>query len=1115
MPVIADLHIHSRFSRATSARLNPAYLDRWAGIKGIDLLGTGDCTHPQWLSELREQLDGAEPGLFVLKNAVRAAFDQGPALAEGLPRPSGGGAIAPNGADTAPRFVLSGEISTIYKRDGKTRKVHHVILLPGFRAAAAFQTALERVGNIASDGRPILGLDSRTLFAMLLEADDRSILIPAHIWTPWFSVLGAKSGFDSVEECYGDLTSFIPAVETGLSSDPPMNWALPSLDSFSIISNSDAHSPDKLGREATVFDMERSYAGLYGALFAHKRSGHESKGGVAATVEFFPEEGKYHYDGHRKCGVCVGPREAETMVRGAGGAASGELMCPVCGKPLTRGVMGRVLELAGHIPDSGAAASTESPHRNRRPFYSLIPLREILGELLKTGSGSKKVDAAYSVLIEKAGSELSILMKLDIETIAGIKAPGLSGEQLARAVERMRQGKVSISPGYDGEYGVIKIFASGEHSGGVHTGVLFEDLPAVNDSREPGEGRVPVTSAAPAAGQPPDAEPSRHGGPEAASSGPAQFKLDPAQEAIVSDNRGRAIVIAGPGTGKTAVLAAKIARVIKQGAAADSVLALSFTVKAAAELRDRIEKLTAGADSAGGAVYTATFHSFCCALLREVSAGAGIPPDFEILNEARRENLLRGLCAEAGGKTRAAFKRLGSYIEERKRLLLFPGEDSPRIVPEIINLPDIMPPIPKSSPELEALYHTYRTRLRETALVDYEDLIAGTVRLFYNKKNILEKYRRRFRSIFVDEYQDINFGQYVLLRLLAGDGDKAPSLWVIGDPNQAIYGFRGSDRRFIDRFPLDFPQARCFVLTRSFRCAAPIISAAGQLTGSALEGNGRPVDLYRYEYPSGKAEAEGIARAVSRLIGGASFFAKDSNDSGWTGGGPNSGGADQSASLYADTASPADCAVLLRAAALAPPVVKALTDHGIPFELTGEQPWWEAEPYKSFLNRVRASAAPETGFQKEQNNPALKRLFELAGFFGDVHSLLDALAYSDSGSLPGIKHEGVNIMTMHACKGLEFDHVFVAGLEDSLMPFTLYDREVLPPERIAEERRLLYVAMTRARAGLHLSWARSRIFRGRKIAGTPSRFLAELEKIIPLAPVKEAPKKEKQLPLFL
>jgi PHP family Zn ribbon phosphoesterase len=323
---------------------------------------------------LRECLDDAEPGLYSLKKNVRAAFASGPARAEELPQPEKAG------RETTPRFALSGEISTIYKRDGKTRKVHHLVLLPDFRAAAAFQTRLERIGNISSDGRPILGLDSRDLLAMLLETDERSMLIPAHIWTPWFSVLGAKSGFDDIEECYRDLTSFIPAIETGLSSDPPMNWALSSLDRYSIISNSDAHSPDKLGREATLLDMELSYAGLCGAMRpAIRPASQTGASGIIATVEFFPEEGKYHYDGHRKCNVCLSPKElASAGPPVAPAPAGGEKMCPVCGKPLTRGVMGRVMELA----DRPFEKNAQGNKANRRPFHLLIPLKEILGELL-------------------------------------------------------------------------------------------------------------------------------------------------------------------------------------------------------------------------------------------------------------------------------------------------------------------------------------------------------------------------------------------------------------------------------------------------------------------------------------------------------------------------------------------------------------------------------------------------------------------------------------------------------------------------------------------------------------------------------------------------------------
>jgi len=372
MKLIADLHIHSHYSRATSAQLCPPGLERWARIKGIGLLGTGDCTHPLWLEELRRNLDDAEEGLYTLKNEVREAFDAGPAMMNGLPRPG-------DACGQTPRFVLTGEIATIYKKGDKTRKIHHLVILPGFRAAAAFNTRLEEAGgNIRSDGRPILGMDSRDLLALLLEADERALLIPAHIWTPWFSALGAKSGFDSIEECYRDLAGYIPAVETGLSSNPPMNWALRSLDKFSIVSNSDAHSPEKLGREATILEMELSYSSLSRALSQHSSSvqpeGHAalsaalsvslSQGeslprspAILGTIEFFPQEGKYHYDGHRKCGTALSPEEASKK----------NYLCPVCGKALTRGVMGRVLELADRRVNEEEPCPLDYSGTNRRP----------------------------------------------------------------------------------------------------------------------------------------------------------------------------------------------------------------------------------------------------------------------------------------------------------------------------------------------------------------------------------------------------------------------------------------------------------------------------------------------------------------------------------------------------------------------------------------------------------------------------------------------------------------------------------------------------------------------------------------------------------------------------
>jgi uncharacterized protein (TIGR00375 family) len=1135
--VIADLHIHSRFSRATSSRLNPASLDRWARIKGLDLLGTGDCTHPAWLAELREQLEEAEGGFYRLKEESRAAFDRGPGLTEGLPKP----------AARLLRFVLTGEISTIYKREGKTRKVHHLVILPDFKTAAAFSARLERVGNIVSDGRPILGIDSRDLLAMLLDSGEGALLIPAHIWTPWFSVLGAKSGFDSIEECYGDLGSLIPAVETGLSSNPSMNWALSRLDRFSIVSNSDAHSPDKLGREATILDMELSFASFRAALGS---GGGDAGAGILGTIEFFPQEGKYHYAGHRACGVCLDP-EAAAREKG---------LCPVCGKALTEGVMGRVLELADRPVDENSPCPPEYGESNRRPYYSLIPLKEILGEILHTGPDSRKVKALYGGLIENAGSEFSLLMDMSPGEIGALRVPGVSGELLAGAISRMRGGKVSVSPGYDGEYGVIRVFPAGKVPGDSSEQDLFgefpQEFPEEFPQESPGEkaagnhgkGKSRGSEGEKTAGVPsgpklpagqdesPGAAFPEAGFPGAAFGAEAAFALNRDQERAAAYGGSRVLVIAGPGTGKTALLAVRITRLLAGGTDPASVLALSFTVKAAAELRERILRM-AGGDRTGLTV--ATFHSLCTAVLRE----QGLSGDFRILDGGEREALLRELCAPARGSGRAVRpRRLGAYIEERKRFLLLPGEKEPEL-----GAAPILPPeeIPAPVPELEALYEQYRNRLRAEGLLDFEDLPAVLARLLLVRQDLTAYYRNRYRHVFVDEYQDINFAQYVLIRLLAppaedagGGADKGQgkrTLWVIGDPNQAIYGFRGSDKRFIDRFLEDHPGAGRFELGKSFRCAAPIIGAAGRLVGAELEGPRRDkgVSLYRSEYGTGKAEAEGIARSIAGLVGGTGFFAMDSGAAG---------------KGDAGTAAPGDCAVLLRAALMSGPVIKALKDHGIPFELNGERIWWEEEPVRGLLDRLRESRrnrnpGPGTRPEEEVRNTwealnrekekkpsgrqspgkkdapePVERLIRMAGLFGNLQSLLDTLACSDAGELPGeMNREGVRVMTIHASKGLEFEHVFVPGLEEGILPFTLYDDPAERPaagSRLEEERRILYVAMTRARRGLYLSWARSRDFRGRSLAGGPSRFLGELEQLVPLAKGEGRVKRDPQFRLF-
>ena len=412
MKTIADLHIHSRFSMATSKEGTPENLDFWARKKGISLIGTGDFTHPVWREELKERLVTEGNGLYHLRDEyVKEESRKFPG--EGT------------------HFVVSGEISSIYKKNGKTRKVHNVILLPSLEAADAMAQRLEKIGNIHSDGRPILGLDSHDLLEMMLDVCPEGILIPAHIWTPHFSVLGAKSGFDSVEECFEELTPYVHALETGLSSDPAMNWRISKLDRYQLVSNSDAHSPSKLGREANLLDIDCSYEGLYRAI--------QTGEGLEGTVEFFPEEGKYHFDGHRKCGVSLSPVEAERL----GG------ICPVCGKKLTMGVDHRVEQLAdraeGFVKKDG------------KKYESLVPLPEVISACMGYSTASKKVQGCFEQMLQTLGTEFDILRNVPAEDIKTC-----AGERLAEGIENVRTGKVKRIPGYDGEYGKIQLFAEND-----------------------------------------------------------------------------------------------------------------------------------------------------------------------------------------------------------------------------------------------------------------------------------------------------------------------------------------------------------------------------------------------------------------------------------------------------------------------------------------------------------------------------------------------------------------------------------------------------------------------------------------------------------------------------
>ena len=417
MKFIADFHVHSKFSRATARNLDLENLYIAAQIKGLTVVGTGDFTYPGWFSEIGEKLQPAEPGLFKLKDKYARICDN----------------EVPPSCRAEVRFILSTEISNIYKKKDRTRKNHNLIMVPDLTVAEKFNAQLDKIGNIKSDGRPILGLDARDLYEILLETSDEAFLIPAHIWTPWFSMLGSKSGFDSLEECFEDLSHYIFAVETGLSSDPPMNWRVSGLDDLTLVSNSDAHSPFNLGREANLFDTELSFESIKSAL----KTGNPDR--FLGTFEFYPEEGKYHYDGHRNCNVRLHPQE--TM--GNNG------QCPVCGKALTLGVLYRVEELADRGQHQRAP--------NSQPYYSLVQLVDILSDIFKVGAKSKKVLKNYQTAISELGSELDILHTLEPDIIDGAGIP-LLGE----AIRRIRNKEIEVLPGYDGEYGQVLIFRANE-----------------------------------------------------------------------------------------------------------------------------------------------------------------------------------------------------------------------------------------------------------------------------------------------------------------------------------------------------------------------------------------------------------------------------------------------------------------------------------------------------------------------------------------------------------------------------------------------------------------------------------------------------------------------------
>jgi uncharacterized protein (TIGR00375 family) len=1043
----ADLHVHSKYSRATSRDLDLEHLAAWACRKGIGVVATGDFTHPAWCAELKQKLVPAEPGLFRLRDDIEQAVTQ----------------TLPPACRAPVRFMLEVEISTIYKKGDRTRKIHHLIYAPDFETVDRMSARLARIGNIASDGRPILGLDSRDLLEIALEAGPHAYLVPAHIWTPWFAALGSQSGFDSIADCYGDLADRIFAVETGLSSDPAMNWRVSFLDRYRLTSNSDAHSPGKLGREATTFDCEVDYFAIKHAL----ESGH----GYVGTVEFFPEEGKYHLDGHRKCEVRLSPKE--TLAHGG--------LCPVCGQPLTIGVEHRVDVLA----DRSEAQAV--PPRTAGAVSSLVPLPEILSELTASGAASRTVARGYDQAISKLGPELPILQSVPVEDIAHA-----GSSILAEAIARLRSGHVIRDAGYDGEYGVIRLFEENELKR-LTGGALLFDAPV--SRRKPAEA-VKADVPSPTAQEDAPVKPGR---PRLRivsdrTNGPASgilAQLDEDQRAAAGIVDGPLLIVAGPGSGKTRTLTYRIAHLVAEhGVAAENCLAITFTRRAAAEMRERLTRLL---PTSTDKVAIHTFHSLGLVILREhASAAAGLERGFRVAGEGERIALL----ATALELSAHQAERLLRAISREKRTQSWAGADVR---------------------EARAAY------ARAMALhnwIDFDDLVALSVRVLMSDARIAELYRGRMQWISVDEFQDVDEQQYRLLTLLAPpDGN----LCVIGDPNQAIYGFRGADASCFDRFRQDYPAAKIVRLARNYRSTGTIVAASSQVI--APRPNEPVAEIVRdmheriaiHSAPTERAEAESVVQTIEHMIGGHNFF---SIDSGRAAPGPQ------------PSRSFADFAVLYRTDAQSAALREALDRSGIPYQRHSHRALAEEPAVRALLQELGdgsdATALPDDLRAASKRladrgdagvsatiGMALQRLIALAERLGnDRARLSDAAALTTDAEFWDARADRVSLLTLHAAKGLEFAIVFIVGLEDGLLPLRWSEPD---DAAMAEERRLFYVGMTRAKDRLILSHARQRLWRGRPHTLEPSPFLRDIEnELVKHQPMQggRAKREDRQLKLF-
>ncbi|NLF80702.1 MAG: UvrD-helicase domain-containing protein [Clostridia bacterium] len=1009
---IADLHIHSRFSRATSPTCEPVRLDYWARRKGLQLIASGDFTHEAYREELRDKLQPEGNGFYLLREEQRIA-DAGLA-----------------GEESPPRFIISGEISSIYKHNGRVRKIHNVILLPSIEAAAAVSQKLVALGcNLRADGRPIIGLPARDLLELTLDACAEAIFIPAHIWTPHFSLFGAYSGYDSLEECFGDLSGEIHALETGLSSDPGMNRRLSQLDNYALISNSDAHSPGNLAREATLFDCELSYAALYRAL---QTSGNP---GLHGTIEFFPEEGKYHWDGHRNCHYSCAPTQTKAQ----------KGLCPVCGGRLIVGVLHRVEELADREEDQAVQP---------RPYQRLIPLPEVIAACLQMRPAAKKVQRIYEKMLLDLGPELRILREIKLSEIEATASP-----LIAAGISRLREGRVQLAPGFDGEYGKISLFTpeeldelSGQTTLFANCGYAEKDAAVAADS--PALAADGMTNTANAAAMAEQSYP---------------YGLNQPQWQAVSATEREVAVVAGPGSGKTRTLICRIIQLLEQGVAPERIMAVTFTHKAAGELQGRLAAHFPGSPLPH-ALKVGTFHALAWQLLRQ----SGM--ELTLIDEYCARLLAAEAIEEQGlSLSPASFLKKFSRIKNHfvKPLSSAAGPEGEVAAPAEAELE-----IP------QRLIDRYQGKLAEYQAADYDDLLLRAYELAEQQPDLLSGVH-----LLVDEFQDINPLQ---LRLVEAWGDKAASLFVIGDPNQSIYGFRGADAACFQRFLALHPRARRITLDENYRSAAQILACAQPLLGATqarLRARRQsPVPVRLIEAQDALGEGIAIANEIDRLIGGVDMVRAHRGKAG---------------AAPRDLRGLSEIAVLYRTHAQAEQIGHCLSVAGIPYTVAGRENFLSDEQLRLCLSffrallddgdqlsrrlavrglgeeqyrRLAAEFTPRVRKEKTaalverwmeinylDGHPALEKLRQAGLVCPSLPELLRRLLSGQEGDLSrsggrDYAPEAVSLMTLHGAKGLEFPVVLIAGLKEGLIPLRAPGLGSDPEE----EKRLLYVGMTRA-----------------------------------------------------